>query len=372
MKKIEVSFFDLKRQYKEDFKKLQKSLETILKSGHFILGENVRNLEERMAQLCGTKFAVALASGSDALWLALEAMQVGPGDEVITTPFTFIATATSILKAGARPVFADIDSRTFQIDPEKVRQAVTSRTKAIIPVHLFGLCAPMKELKALAESRGIKLVEDAAQSLGAFFEGKPAGSMGNAGALSFYPTKNLGAAGDAGMVVTQDKNIADRIRILRGHGATQKYFHEYAGWNSRLDEIQAALLLVKCSQLKKRLDARVRIAKRYFKGLRDLPLQLPYVPDNSLHTFNQFVISTDKRDALKTFLQSQGVGTEVYYPFALHLQPCFSDLGYGKGDFPNAEKACRDVLALPIFPELTLREVNYVIGRIQAFFKKGV
>lgn len=371
MKKMEVAFFDLKRQYKEDFRKLQKSVEKVLKSGHFILGENVRNLEEKMAQLCGTKFAVALASGSDALWLSLQALEIGPGDEVITTPYTFIATATSIFKVGARPVFADIDEKTFQIDPEKVKQALTPRTKAVIPVHLFGLCAPMKELKELVKSRNIKIVEDAAQSLGAEFGGSSAGSMGDAGSLSFYPTKNLGAAGDAGMVVTQDENIANKIRILRGHGATQKYFHEYAGWNSRLDEIQAALLLVKSTQLKKRLAVRVKIAKKYFKGLRGLPVDLPCAPANTAHTFNQFVICTEKRDELKSFLQSRGVGTEVYYPLSLHLQPCFSYLGYRQGDFPNSERACRKSLALPIYPELTSPEIEYVIKCIQAFFKQG-
>jgi dTDP-4-amino-4,6-dideoxygalactose transaminase len=368
---MKIPFFDLKRQSQKDAKNLQRVLNKVLKSGHFILGENVRALEDKMAQFCGTKFAVALASGSDALWLALQALEIGPGDDVITTPYTFVATATSILKAGARPVFADIDSNTFQIDPEKVRQAVTAKTKALIPVHLFGLCAPMKELKTLAKAKKIKLVEDAAQSLGASFEGNPAGSMGDAGTLSFYPTKNLGAAGDAGMVVTQDQNLAEKIRILRGHGATQKYFHEYAGWNSRLDEIQAAILLVKYSQLKKRLAARVRIAKRYFKGLEGLPVYLPHAPENAPHTFNQFVICTEKRDDLKTFLQSRGVGTEVYYPLALHLQPCFSYLGYRKGDFPNSEKACRESLALPVFPELTLPEIDYVIRSIQAFFKQG-
>jgi dTDP-4-amino-4,6-dideoxygalactose transaminase len=370
MQKLRVPFFDLKRQYHEQRLTLENTLRDVLASCHFILGDRVEALERKIAELCGVEFAVGVASGSDALWLSLSALGVGPGDEVITTPYTFIATSTSILKVGARPVFVDIEPESFLIDNARIKEAISKKTRAVIPVHLFGRCVPMQELQQLAQKHELFIIEDAAQSLGASFKKNPAGSMGEVGCLSFYPTKNLGAAGDGGMIVTDQASIAKRIKILRGHGAAKKYFHEFLGWNSRLDEIQAAILLVKLKKFKKSIQARRRIAKQYQELLKDLPLKLPYEPKEFYHTYNQFVIHTRERGRLRRFLDKKGIGTEIYYPLPLHLQPCFSSLGYRPGDFPNAERAAQESLALPIYPELTERQVQFVVQVIRDFYKR--
>jgi len=372
MQKIRVPFFDLRQQYQEQRLTLENTLREVLASCHFILGDRVEELERKIAELCGVDFAVGVASGSDALWLSLLALGVGPGDEVITTPYTFIATATAIPKVGARPVFVDIDSEGFSMDNHKIEGAISKKTRAVIPVHLFGLCAPMQELQRIAQKNRLLIIEDAAQSLGASFTSKknPAGSMGEVGCLSFYPTKNLGAAGDGGMIVTDQASIAKRIKILRAHGASKKYFHEFLGWNSRLDEIQAAILLVKLKKFKKSIQARRRIAKQYQELLKYDPLKLPYEPKEFYHTYNQFVIRVRERDRLRRFLDKKGIGTEIYYPLPLHLQPCFSSLGYRPGDFPNAERAAQESLALPIYPEMTELQVQKVIQTIRVFYKR--
>lgn len=367
---MKVEFLDLKGEFLRDKKSFQTILTQVLNSGHFILGENVKALEEKLAAFCDTRFAVGVASGSDALWLALLGLEVGPGDEVITTPYTFIATVTAIIKVGARPVFVDIENDGFSIDPHKVSDAISSRTRAMIPVHLFGLCAPMDDLTRIAQEKNITIVEDAAQALGSRLGKSPAGSMGKAAALSFYPTKNLGGAGDGGMVVTNDEALARQIQMLRGHGASKKYFHEILGWNSRLDEIQAAILLVRLKRLKGLIESRRKIAKRYLDTLSDLPLRLPCEPKGFFHTYNQFVICTDARDALRDFLSAQGIGTEIYYPLPLHVQPSLSSLGYGKGDFPHAERAAEESLALPIFPLMKPAQVKHVIKSVRSFFKR--
>lgn len=366
---VQVPFFDLKKQYRNYRSEINKTLTKVLAGGHFILGSHVQEFEEKIAKSSKVKFAIGVASGSDALWLSLLALGIGPGDEVITTPYTFIATASSILKVGARPVFVDIDPETFCIDPGRVRGAITPKTKAIIPVHLFGLCAAMSELLTLAKENNLRVIEDAAQSQGALCQANPAGSMGDAGILSFFPSKNLGGLGDGGMVVTQREEIFKKIRMLRVHGASRKYFHEVLGWNSRLDAMQAAVLSVKLGKLGLFIRSRQRTAKKYYKLLRDLPLKLPIVPEGFTHTYNQFVIRTEKRDALKAFLAERGVGTEIYYPMPLHLQPCFSSLGYKKGDFPHSELLAEQSLALPIFPEITDRQIEYVVKNMIQFFE---
>ncbi len=372
MKKIKVPFFIVGKDFQKDEKAFQRSLSEIFSSGHFILGENVLGLEKKLSALCKTKYAIGVASGSDALWLSLLALGIGSGDEVITTPYTFIATVTAILKVGAKPVFVDIEKDGFSIDPKKISQAVSSRTKAIIPVHLFGVCTQMEELLSLAQAKKIEVIEDAAQSLGAVFKGKPSGSMGRLSALSFYPTKNLGGAGDGGMVLTNDEVLAKHIQMLRAHGASQKYYHEIVGWNSRLDEIQAAILLIRLKKFQAAIKARRKIAQYYLKTLKNTPLQLPHEPKGFFHTYNQFVIRTSQKDLLRNFLSEKGIGTEIYYPMPLHLQPCLSSLGYHSGDFPNAEKAARESLALPIFPSMTSGQVQYVVKNILDFHKRAL
>ncbi|MBI1870793.1 MAG: DegT/DnrJ/EryC1/StrS family aminotransferase [Chlamydiae bacterium] len=366
---MKVPFFDLKEQYRQDGPSVERVVKKVCASGHFILGPHVEALEQRIADFCQTKFAVGVASGSDALWLALMALGVKPGDEVITTSYTFIVTATAIVKAGARPVFADVEPDGFSIDPDQVKRLISKKTRVILPVHLFGLCAPIQELKALVRNKGIVILEDAAQSLGARIGKDASGSMGEAAALSFYPTKNLGGAGDGGMVVTNDEKTARQIKILRAHGAQKKYFHKFLGWNSRLDEIQAAILEVKLKRLKTLIQARRNVVKIYLEGLKELPLKLPKEPNNFYHTYNQFTIRTSFRDRLRSFLEKKGIGTEIYYPWPLHLQPCFSMLGYKKGNFPNAELRAQESLSLPIFPELKPSQVDFVIQTISKFFK---
>lgn len=364
-----VPFFDLKRQYALLRRDLNVSIQQVCASGHYILGPQGSAFEREAAAYCGVKHAVAVASGSDALWLSLNAMGVGPGDEVITTPYTFIATVTAILKTGARPVFVDIEEHGFNMDPERIEPAMTPRTRAVIPVHLFGLCAGMRRINAIARKHGLAVLEDAAQSFGSRIDKKTAGAIGMAGATSFYPTKNLGGFGDGGMVFTSDAALAGKIRLLRAHGASRKYHHEVQGWVSRLDEIQAAVLRVKLSRINRMIDARRKIAKTYVEAFQDLPVDLPVEPKGYIHTYNQFVIRVRRRDELAAYLSSCGVGTEIYYPAPLHFQPCFSALGYRRGDFPNAQKAALESMALPVFPELTTREVRIVIRAVKAFFR---
>lgn len=355
---------------------MEEALGRVLETQQFILGPDIAALEKEIAAYCGARFAVACASGSDALLLALLALDIQPGDEVLTTPYSFFATAGYIVRAGARPVFADIDPATFALDPAAVRRALDRhpRVRAILPVHLYGSCADMTALNAIAGERGIPLIEDAAQAIGAEWEGRRAGSLGAIGCFSFFPTKNLGAGGDGGILTTDDGSLAERLRSLRVHGSRVKYHHEYIGLNSRLDSMQAAILRVKLRHLDSWTAARQRHAAYYRRRFAELqlPVQTQFQPPAATrHVYNQFVIRTPHRDRLRAHLQDCGIGTEIYYPVPLHLQDCFRYLGYGAGDFPCSEQAAASSLALPVFPELNARQLAAVCSAIQAFFTAG-
>ena len=343
-----------------------------MSSQRFVLGDEVRALESSIAEYCQTKHAIGCASGSDALLLALMALDVKAGDEVITTPFSFFATGACIARLGARPVFVDIDPRTYNIDPSRVAGAITPRTKVILPVHLYGQCAAMDPLLDLGRRHGIPVVEDAAQAIGATDNGRRAGSMGVIGCFSFYPTKNLGGAGDGGILTTSDDEIAARLRRLRTHGGSNEYQHEEIGINSRLDELQAAVLNVKLPSLDRWSNERARKAEVYTKLLNEadlrFPLSTPHLRADGRHIFHQYVIRVPgNRDALMEHLQQHGIGSKVYYPIPLHLQQCFGYLGYKQGDFPESEAAARETFALPAYPELTEEQQVYVVETIKSF-----
>jgi dTDP-4-amino-4,6-dideoxygalactose transaminase len=348
----------------------------VVDSQKFIMGDDVKELERLIAEYSGTRFAVGCASGSDALLLALLAADIGPGDKVLTTPYTFFATAGAISRAGAIPVFADIDPATFNIDPvaaEHVLETV-SGIKAIIPVHLFGACADMDPLMESANRHGCMVIEDGAQSIGAEYKNRTAQSMGQIGCISFFPSKNLGGFGDGGMLTTNDPDLARKLGALRLHGTTKKYYHEFIGINSRLDTIQAAVLKVKFRFLDFWTAGRQRNAELYRSLLssRGLPVQLPVEADyQTRHVYNQFVIGVPSRDELKGWLQDIGVGTEIYYPVPMHLQPCYKDLGYREGDFPNSEAAAQQTLALPIYSAMLPEDIEYVSELIIDFFRSG-
>ena len=369
-----IPIFDLKRQNAALQAEFSAVLGKVIASGQFILGENVKALEAEIAQICGAQYGVGVANGSDALYLALLACGIEPGDEVITTPFTFFATAGSIVRAGAVPVFVDIDPKTYNIDPDLIEEKITPRTKVLLPVHLFGQAADMGRIMEIAHKHGLKVIEDAAQALGCEYQKRPGGGIGDAGCLSFFPTKNLGCFGDGGMVVTNNKEIADRVRMLRVHGAKKKYYHELLGINSRLDELQAAVLRMKLPHFKGWLKKRQEHAELYndlFKasGLTvGTHVKMPYQLPGCRHTYNQYTIAVRKRDELRDYLKQRGIGTTVYYPLPLHLQPVFKDLGYRAGDFPRAEQAAESVLSLPMFPELTEEEVRRVVKTIIDFY----
>lgn len=378
---MKIPFFDLTKQFASIQEEVRASLEEVFKTQQFILGPQVKQLEETIAPYCQAQYAIGVASGSDALLLALMAVGVKSGDEVILPPFTFFATAGSVSRLGAKPVFVDIDPETFNIDPSKIEEKITPKTKAIIPVHLFGQCADMDPILKIAKTKGLLVIEDAAQALGAEYKPSPdsisrrAGGMGDLGCFSFYPTKNLGAMGDAGMVVTNRSDLAEKIRILRVHGSEPKYFHRWIGLNSRLDTIQAAILLVKFKYLEKWTKERQRKAKIYHTLFREISseipgLKLPTVQYENTHIFHQYVIRVWERDRLRDYLVKEGIGTDIYYPLPLHLQDCFSFLGHRRGDFPNSEKASEEVLALPIYPELTEDQQVFVVDRIRAFYKR--
>jgi dTDP-4-amino-4,6-dideoxygalactose transaminase len=366
-------FLDLQAQFAAIRHEVTSAVERVLATQQFILGPDVQQLEREMAERLGCRYAVGCASGSDALLLALMALGIGAGDEVITTPFTFVATAGSIARLGAKPVFVDIDPDTYNLNPEQIEPAITARTKAIMPVHLFGLVAPMEEIKAVAQSHGLAVIEDAAQAIGAEQHGNFAGNIGDLGCFSFFPSKNLGGAGDGGMVTTNDAGLADRLKLQRLHGSRSKYHYEILGLNSRLDTLQAAILRVKLRHLDEWTRARRRNAGCYRSLFAQARLQnairLPAEPSGTHHVYNQFVIRTEKRDPLRDHLQQAGIPTEIYYPMPLHLQPAFRDFGYRAGDFPHAESASRSVLALPIFPELTEAQQQSVVTAISDFFR---
>ena len=369
---MNVPLLDLQAQYVSLRDGVLEAVQRVLDSQRFVLGDEVRRLETSIAEYCETKHAIACASGSDALLLALMALDVKAGDEVITTPFSFFATAAAITRLGARPVFVDIDPHTYNLDVSRVADAVTPRTKVIMPVHLYGQCAEMDPLLDLAERHAITVVEDAAQAIGATDRGRRAGSMGSIGCFSFYPTKNLGGAGDGGILTTNHDQLAQRLRRLRTHGGANEYEHTEVGINSRLDELQAAVLRVKFPSLDRWSEERARKADAYSQlfasaGL-SFPLITPHVRSEARHIFHQYVVRVPQhRDALMKHLKTRGVGTKVYYPIPLHRQECFAYLGYKEGDFPESESAARETLALPVYPELTKAQQAYVVEAIKSF-----
>lgn len=380
-----VPMLDLQRQYERIRDEVLAATERVCSSQHYILGAEVEAFEHEIANYCGAKAAVGCASGTDALWLALLAVGVQPGDQVVTTPFSFFASASAIARVGARPVFADIDPRTFNLDPALVEQflngASRDKLRALLPVHLYGQCADMDRFQELAQQFHLALIEDAAQAIGGRWGRSNAGSMSLCGAFSFYPTKNLSAYGDAGLVTTNDAEMAAHLRQLRNHGSPRRYLHEEFGGNSRLDAIQAAVLRVKLKYIEEWNVARRLGAERYNQlfaeaGLlaksaqpeNTAPIQAPYSSPPAHHVFHQYVVRAYRRDELREFLAARQIGTEVYYPIPLHLQPCFVYLGYGEGDFPQAERAANEVLALPMFPELTEAEQEWVVKSIADFY----
>jgi dTDP-4-amino-4,6-dideoxygalactose transaminase len=369
---MKVPLLDLKAQYATIRAEIREAIDRVCDAQHFILGPEVLGLEEEVGALCGARHAVGLSSGTDALLAALMALDVGPGAEVITTPFSFFATAGVIARLGARPVFADIEDETFNIDPGQVSDKVGSRTAAILPVHLFGRCANTGAIEAIARERELTIIEDAAQAIGAKDEqGRCAGTIGDIGCFSFFPSKNLGAFGDGGMAITQNEELAETLRLLRIHGGKPKYYHGKIGGNFRLDALQAAVLRVKLKYLPQWTAARRRNADRY----RDLFAQARLAEHATVpsdvpgHIYNQFVIRCRDRNKLQTFLRQQNIETEIYYPVPLHLQQCFAELGYRPGDFPRAEKAAEEVLALPVYPEVGLEQQTYVVEQICRYYK---
>jgi dTDP-4-amino-4,6-dideoxygalactose transaminase len=371
---MKVPLLDLQGQHKALRPELLAAIERVMDSQQFVMGPELEALESEIARYSQAQFGIGCASGSDALLLALMSCGVGRGDEVITTPFSFFATASAITRLGARPVFVDIDERTYNISAPLVAAAITNRTKAIVPVHLYGQCAEMEPLIELGQDRGLLIIEDAAQAIGAEDRGRRAGSMGAIGCFSFYPSKNLGGAGDGGMLVTSDRNHAERLRMLRVHGAQRKYFHELVGINSRLDALQAVVLSAKLPHLDDWTTARQRHAHQYESMFNEAgvtnEIDLPFVRSGARHIFHQFVIRVrnHQRDALRAYLREHGIGAEVYYPVPLHLQKCFSSLGYSEGDFPASERAARETLALPVYPELTDDQRSFVVSTIRQFF----
>jgi dTDP-4-amino-4,6-dideoxygalactose transaminase len=365
-------FLDLPAQYAGIRDQVLAAVTRVLERQSFILGPEVESLEQELAQTLGCDFCIACASGSDALLLALMGLGIGPGDEVITTPFTFVATASSIARLGARPVFVDICPDTYNIDAEKIEKAVTARTRAIIPVHLFGLAAEMEAILDLAKKHRLAVIEDAAQAIAAQYKGIRVGSLGEIGCFSFFPSKNLGGAGDGGLMTTNDPDLADRLRILRSHGSRSKYAYDVIGVNSRLDALQAAILRVKLPYLAEWTAARQRNAERYRTLFRECDLDHrvgpPAVPAGFVHVYHQFVVRATDRDSLREYLQSVGIPSEIYYPHPLHLQPAFAYLGHKPGDFPQAELASRQVLALPVYPELSEAQLQAVVRAIRDFY----
>jgi dTDP-4-amino-4,6-dideoxygalactose transaminase len=368
-----IPLLDLEAQHRGLRDEILRAITRVVDSQHFIMGKEVKELEKEIARYTEVSHGIACASGSDALYLALLAAGIGPGDAVLTTPFSFFATAGAISRTGAVPVFVDIQPDTFNIDPALLAEAVKMkpRVKAIIPVHLFGGCADMDPILKIAADCGAIVIEDGAQSIGAEYKGRKAQSLGHVGCISFFPSKNLGGFGDGGMCLTSNPAFAEKMASLRLHGTTKKYYHTLLGTNSRLDTIQAAVLLVKFPLLDSWSERRAKNAERYRQilGAAALPITLPMeAPYQTRHVYNQFVIRGPRRDELKTYLQQHGVGTEVYYPLCLHLQPCYAGLGYQQGSMPESERASREVLALPIHADLTDEDIVYICQLIRSFY----
>ncbi|PLR73687.1 DegT/DnrJ/EryC1/StrS family aminotransferase [Bacillus sp. UMB0728] len=370
---MKIPMLDLSEQYQGLRDEMLKVLDEVMSSSRFILGDNVKKLEKDVAEYSNVAHGIGCGNGSDAIHISLQAAGVKDGDEVITTPFTFFATGGAIVRAGGKPVYVDIDPVTFNIDPVKIEEAITDKTKAIIPVHLYGQMADMERIREIADKHGLAVIEDAAQAIGAKHNGKTVGELGTAATYSFFPTKNLGAYGDAGMIVTNDDEIAESCRVIRVHGSKPKYYHHVLGYNSRLDELQAAVLNVKFPHLNDWSEMRRERAAYYTKLLNERLGDLVATPvekEGNYHVFHQYTIRVEKRDELQSFLKDEGVATMIYYPLPLHVQPVFQNLGYKEGDLPISEKAAAEALSLPMFPELKPEQQEYVVEKIAQFFNK--
>lgn len=350
---MNIPLLDLKAQYNSIRNEIQEAVSGVLESGHYVLGPNVKTLEEEIAAYCGVKYAVGVANGTDALMLSLLTHGIGTGDEVITTPYTFFATAEVVSQLGATPVFVDIDAKTYNLDVNQIEARITKRTKAIIPVHLFGQMADMDAVTAIARKHNLAAIEDACQAIGARYKGRMAGSIGNTGCFSFFPTKNLGGYGDGGMVVTNDEAVVEKLRVLRAHGSKPKYYHSMIGYNSRLDELQAAILRVKFRYIDEWNKRRAERAAEYDRLFAGSEVGIPYAEQGNKHIYHLYIISSPKRDQIKAALAIEGIASAIYYPVPLHRQEVYRSLGYGEGSLPVAEKAAKETLALPLYPELT-------------------
>lgn len=396
---MNIPFFDLSRQYQELRPELESAVIDVMRSTQYIEGTAVQKLEQQLAEYIGVKHVVTCGNGTDALRIALQAAGVRPGDEVITTPFSFFATSEAIAQLGATPVFADIQSDTLNLDPECVEQKLTERTRAILPVHIFGLPADMDEINAIAAEKGIAVIEDACQAIGAVYRGKMVGTLGHAGCFSFYPTKNLGAAGDGGMITTNDDDAANAYRAIKAHGAGKagaqalrylngtstvepvakeatnlydpyKYYNYLVGWNSRLDSVQAAVLSVKLKHLDQYNGRRKEIADRYTEAFQGLPVRIPGAArEDRCACYHQYALLCEEKESLSEYLAEKGIGTGAFYPVPIHRQAVFSCLGYGEGALPVSEKTCRESLCLPVFPELTEEEIDYIIDTVCGFWR---
>ena len=362
-----VPLLDLKAQYANHKSEIDEAVQRVFESTRFIGGPEVSGLEEEVARYSQCAHAIGCASGTDALILALRALNIGPGDEVVTTAYSFFASAGTVANVGAMPVFMNIDPRTYNLDPHRLEAALTPATKAVIAVHLYGQCCDLTAVKAVCEKHDLWLIEDAAQAIGAEWEGRRAGSVGDLGCFSFFPSKNLGAAGDGGMVTIQDPALAERVRLLREHGSKPKYYHSIVGTNSRLDALQAAILRVKLRHLDRWSEGRAKNAALYDRLFEGARVGRPYHDPRARHIYNQYVIRVPVRDALRTHLTERGIGTEVYYPVPLHLQKCFANLGYKEGSMPHSEAAAHETVALPIYPELTEEQIRYVATNVREF-----
>lgn len=370
---MKVEMLDLSKQYQQLKTEILSTLDSVMSSSKYILGDYVKKIESDIAEYSKASFGIGVGNGTDAIHIALQAAGISEGDEVITTSFTFFATGGAIVRAGATPVFVDIDLNTFNIDPQKIETAITHKTKAIIPVHLYGQMADMKEIKDIADKYDLKIIEDAAQAIGSRQFGKTVGELGTAATYSFFPTKNLGAYGDAGMIITSDSTLAEQARIIRVHGSKPKYYHHILGYNSRLDEMQAAILNVKFPFLEEWSINRRERANIYTNLLEKKLANIVHTPiekDGNYHVFHQYTIRVPRRDELQEFLKENGISTMIYYPRPLHLQPVFKDLGYKEGDFPETEKASKEALSLPMYPELLKEAQQYVVEKIEEFYSE--
>ena len=367
---MKIPMLDLKAQYKCFEKEVLVEVKDIMERQDFVLGKEVQELEEKIARYCHTKYAIGVASGTDALILALRAMGIGPGTEVITTPFTFVATAEAIALTGAKPVFVDINPGTYNIEPSLIEERITSKTKAVIPVHLYGLCADMDPILKIAKKHDLKILEDCAQAIGSEYKGRRTGSMGDAGAISFFPSKNLGAFGEGGMVVTNNEAINGGVRLLRVHGSDKRYYHDIIGYNSRLDNLQAAILGIKLKLLDQWIEERISLASFFNEQFSSLPVDTPRTPEGYKHSYHLYVLRSKEKERIEAYLNDKGIESRTYYPIPLHLQKCFNYLGYKEGACPNAEAASKETFSIPVYPELNKDQREYIADTVRQFFKK--